>query len=143
MGLVCYVAVGAFILPLVPHVHNSIGDSAIMALIRSVITTTVGYALWFTAIAMYQTCSGSRRQEQEQECGDKELEFWEDMEYFYALGVFVGFSAACVAALVLEGVPAMIVGSVAVAAMFLCVIMAVTGRREKKKSKTVLPMVVV
>ncbi|KAL7565518.1 hypothetical protein ACA910_012252 [Epithemia clementina (nom. ined.)] len=146
MGIVCYYAVHALVLPSLPHMTNPLADSAFSALIWSAITTVVAYTLWFGFILVFRSCQSSRAVVQDDEDEDAEASFWDEMEYYYALGVFLGFSAACIISLAMAGVPSIFLMAVIFSAFLWTRIMAWMGRREiqnKKNHKTVLPMVVV
>ena len=140
MGVLCYSTIHTIILPYLPSCGNAFADSAISALIWSAITTVTAYSLWFGFIAVYRSCAARLPAEMT----DDECQFWEDMEYFYAVGVFLGFSTSCIVSLALVGVPPPYLLAVIVSAFIWCRIMAWMGKRDlQKRTKTVLPTVVV
>ena len=146
MGTICYYAVHSAVLPIIPHMTNAVIDSAFAALVWSAITTLVAYATWFAFFLASKPCyDQDQKQQENDDDDDEENAFWEDMEFYYALGVFLGFSAACVVFLAMAGVPMIFLLAVMLSAFVWTKIMTWMGKREpsKRGSKTVLPTVVV
>ena len=109
MGLVCYYIMQATMQLVLSHLADPLADSAMTALIWSVITTTLAYTLWFAVRPCYQREQDAEEQEDVSEGANKNQKedvYWDDLEYYYASGVFLGFSAACVISLILAGDPA-------------------------------------
>ena len=108
MGLVCHYLLLATMQRVLPHLADPLADSAMTALIWSAITTTLAYTLWFAVRPCYRKEQNAEEEDDDSEGtnkNQKEDAYWDDLEYYYASGVFLGFSAACVISLVLAGVP--------------------------------------
>ena len=120
MGLVCYYIMQATMQLVLPHLADPLADSAMTALIWSVITTTLAYTLWFAVRPCYQREQDAEEEEDVSEGANKNQKedvYWDDLEYYYAAGVFLGFSAACVISLILAGGPVYFVMMVILSAL--------------------------
>ena len=135
IGLFCYATFYVTILPLSPHLANFLYDNALSYLIWSFITTPFAYSIGHVfLLALHHRCychnnnNKSRRPQEEEnkeynndqtqddndnketnvekiKKNNKKNTDWDDMEYFYALGVFLGFSSAYTIYFVMTGVP--------------------------------------
>ena len=183
MGLFCYATFYVTILPLIPHLANSLYDNALSSLIWSLLTTLFAYSIGHVfLLALHHRCychnnnNKSRRPQEEEnkECNNDQVQDdhdnketnvekikkdkkkntdWDDMEYFYALGVFLGFSSACTIYLVMTGVPTIFLMTFLILIVFWTCVMAWLGgdnncnnnnnnSRSRTTATTVLPTLV-
>lgn len=143
---------------MLPHLANTWADSAFSAFIWSVLTTAVAYSLWFGFVFVYQASNSASytqtkktsEHEEDKDDGadnDEDEKAWDQLEFYYALGVFMGFSAACLIALARSGVPSLFLVALFGSALAWAHFMALMARHEWSsgtiKTKRVLPMVMV
>lgn len=69
---------------------------------------------------------------------------WQAAEYYYALGVFLGFCLTCTAVDIVIGMPLVSIGlTLVVAVVWSGVMMKCAGYRGRRRRPTVLPLIVV
>eukprot|EP00523_Entomoneis_sp_CCMP467_P009872 CAMPEP_0168738208 /NCGR_PEP_ID=MMETSP0724-20121128/10809_1 /TAXON_ID=265536 /ORGANISM="Amphiprora sp., Strain CCMP467" /LENGTH=250 /DNA_ID=CAMNT_0008785533 /DNA_START=150 /DNA_END=902 /DNA_ORIENTATION=+ len=120
IGMLCYCLVDSNWVPSL-HLPNILVNSLATALLWSTITSAMAYGIFWSAWMVWETATGSSSsaddEEEEQDVGtfqyedeDDSLaanhqEFFEHMEYYFTLGVFLGFCAACTIDVILFGIP--------------------------------------
>ena len=138
LGFFCYCLVDSDLIPSL-RLEHVFANSMATALLWSSITSIIAYGVfWFSWSMMEQHYYQSNNKNEK----PKNDTLFEHMEYYYTLGVFLGFCMACTIDVILFGIPLVgVLSMVAVATMWTWVMIKVAPEEEPRA--TVLPMVVV
>mmetsp|Transcript_2571 Transcript_2571/g.3437 ORF Transcript_2571/g.3437 Transcript_2571/m.3437 type:complete len:189 (-) Transcript_2571:123-689(-) len=131
IGLACYCLVDSHLIPSF-KLSNVLANSMATALTWSIVTSALAYSIfWGGWVVLGLKNSVSADQD-----------FFEHMEYYFTLGVFLGFCVACTIDVVMFGIPLLgIMAMVGVAMMWTFAMLKVAP--PSKQRATILPMVVV
>lgn len=170
MGIFDFYAMSRVILPLLlPLLSNDWVDSTLCAIIWVITTTAVAFLPWFGFISFCQCCRwrpslASSTQTMANSAGHEETEDWEDdddldsdqdawdqLEFYFGVGVIVGFSLAWLIVFSLAGVRVnYLVFEYVLALSWACLTAMMTRRHLSNQSpvtsmtkRTVLPIVIV
>ncbi|KAL7558326.1 hypothetical protein ACA910_019356 [Epithemia clementina (nom. ined.)] len=120
---------------------NSYKNIFLFALIWSTVTSTAAYAVFGMAWS-YMMSVYSEIPQVYASLVDED--FLADMEYYFALGVFIGFCAACTVSDIIYGLPwTGVMLTVAVAFLWTLVMTWFASRGRDERRGTVLPLVMV
>uniref|UniRef100_A0A7S2Y222 Transmembrane protein n=1 Tax=Entomoneis paludosa TaxID=265537 RepID=A0A7S2Y222_9STRA len=135
IGLACYCLVDSNLIPSF-QLQNVLVNSLATALMWSTITSALAYGIfWSVWTVMERSVSeGSILENQD---------FFEHMEYYFTLGVFLGFCTACTVDVILFGIPLLGVMSMVLVAFLWTLVMLNVAPPQQRSKGTVLPMVIV
>lgn len=168
IGITCFYIMDSVVIPLMPHMTNVVADGALSAVVWGVITTSVAFSLWIGFALVSQTFTSKNienidndnhnEKRASETIGDYEVNtndadenstteaylYWEEKEYFYSLGVLLGFNAACIVSLATKRAPSIFL--VALLTMALAWIRVMSWIRvfhlhNKESAKEILPTV--
>lgn len=129
VGFACYCLVDSRVVPNLDF-RNVLLNSLATALLWSTITSLLAYGIFW---ATWMLLERQETREEENNNLFQSQEFFEQVEYYFTLGVFLGFCTACTVDVILFGIPFLgVMSMVFVAFLWTLVMLKVAPVRHQK-----------